>query len=329
VDQERTYRLIEHDFYGAAINTIEGLDQATATTVIQTLRKGDAYTCSDNPRTCELVAELTEAEMRQQAVQEWLAGNAEADELVRHSPHAMAEALELVAARLRTVPLETHVATTWLKVDFHVFTLDRHVTDEQRRAAVDLFASAFGGQATEVDHGHYQWGDNNVRVFASILRPATPPADLSTVVDESPDVFAEDLVEHRQVSGWKDKPGQCGVECACGTAFDGCASLAEAIELLDRHIADEAAKAGCEEPPPDRIAAQRVDEILVELNMLTLRPDEAFGVDWWEWVADQPEFDREATSNATGTSTLHLLDGTVLAWQGEPATWKRRAAVTA
>lgn len=327
MDQERTYRLVERDFYGRPINTIAGLDQTTASMVAHMLRKGNAYTCPETPRTCEIVAELTEAELIRQAAEEWLAGNVDADELVRHSPHAMAEALELVAARLRAIPWQTRVATTWMKVDFHVFTVDRNLTNDERRATVDLLAGALGGQATEVAHGHYKWGDDNVRIFGSIPQPTTPPAGLPTEVDEVPDVLAEDLAKHRQVSGWKDQPGQCGVECACGTVFDGFASLAEAVELLDRHIADEAAKADSAEPPSERIAEERVEEILAELNMLTRRPDEAARVDWWDWVADQPEFDREATSNTTDTGTLHLLDGTVLTWQGESATWKRQTAV--
>lgn len=286
MDEGRTYRLVEHDFYGRPINAIGGLDQTTAKMVANMLRQGDAYTRTETPRTCELVVEPTEAELIRQAAEAWLAGNVDADELVRHWPHAMAGAIELVAARLRTIPRETRVATTWLKVDFHVFTADRGITDDERRAAVDLFASAFGGQATEVTHGHYKWGDDNVRVFDSIPQPATPPAGLPTVVDEMPDVFAED-------------------------------------------IADEAAKAGSVAPPPERIAEERVDQIVTELNMLTRRPDEAAGVDWWDWVADQPEFDREATSNTTDSGALHLVDGTVLTWQGESATWKRQTAVAA
>jgi hypothetical protein len=329
VDQERSYRLVERDFYGRTINTIGGLDQTTANMVAHMLRKGDAYTCPETPRTCELVAEPTEAELIRQAAEAWLAGNVDGDELVRHSPHAMAEALELVAARLRTIPRGTRVATTWLKVDFHVFAVDRTLTNDERRAAVDLFAGALGGQATEVAHGHYKWGDDNVRVFGSIPQPIIPPAGLPTEVDEAHDVIGVDHAEHGQIRAWEDQPGQCGVECACGTAFDGFASLAEAVELLDRHIADEAAKAASVEPPPERIAEERVDQILAELNVLTRRPDEAAGVDWWDWVADQPEFDREATSNTTDTCTLHLLDGTVLTWHGESATWKRQMAVAA
>lgn len=43
--------------------------------------------------------------------------------------------------------------------------------------------------------------------------------------------------EHYEARGWKGtEPGTCGVECACGVAYDGFDSLAEAAELLARHI---------------------------------------------------------------------------------------------
>jgi hypothetical protein len=47
--------------------------------------------------------------------------------------------------------------------------------------------------------------------------------------------------EHSQVSGWVGPAGECGgagVECACGTIFDGFDTLAGAAEQLDQHIDD-------------------------------------------------------------------------------------------
>lgn len=49
-----------------------------------------------------------------------------------------------------------------------------------------------------------------------------------------------DTAKHQQVAGWGGIPGACGVECACGTTFDGFDSIAEALVLLDQHIADHA-----------------------------------------------------------------------------------------
>lgn len=43
---------------------------------------------------------------------------------------------------------------------------------------------------------------------------------------------------HFQVAGWTgDRPGDCGVECSCGTKFDGFDTIGEASVLLQQHIA--------------------------------------------------------------------------------------------
>lgn len=42
---------------------------------------------------------------------------------------------------------------------------------------------------------------------------------------------------HHEVAGWAGGPGACGIACACGIAYDGCDTLAEASMLLARHIA--------------------------------------------------------------------------------------------
>lgn len=102
-----------------------------------------------------------------------------------------------------------------------------------------------------------------------------------------------------------------------------CPSCGEPVRLLESgavgHAGDDQGNP-CEQP--SRIPAKRVDELLVELNKLTQFPAEA-RVDWWDWVTDVPEFDKEATAAAADTGELHLVDGTVLVWRGEPDKWKR------
>lgn len=49
--------------------------------------------------------------------------------------------------------------------------------------------------------------------------------------------------EHRQVAGWGGGGSACGAECACGVAFDGFDTMAEAGAILDSHIADASPKA--------------------------------------------------------------------------------------
>jgi hypothetical protein len=44
---------------------------------------------------------------------------------------------------------------------------------------------------------------------------------------------------HEQLAGWGGIPGECGVECACGTTFDGFDTLTDAKAQLDRHVRDE------------------------------------------------------------------------------------------
>lgn len=68
-------------------------------------------------------------------------------------------------------------------------------------------------------------------------RPAVPEPKRGTTCEELSD--DESAPEHAEVGGWKGEgPGTCGVECACGVTYDNFDSLAEASELLARHIAD-------------------------------------------------------------------------------------------
>jgi hypothetical protein len=52
---------------------------------------------------------------------------------------------------------------------------------------------------------------------------------------------------HEQLAGWGGIPGECGVECACGTTFDGFITLAEAKAQLDHHIEHAELVAGLRE----------------------------------------------------------------------------------
>jgi hypothetical protein len=63
--------------------------------------------------------------------------------------------------------------------------------------------------------------------------PPTPAAEELEMADEPPTQLV-----HRFAGGWKGTdPGSCGAECSCGDTYDGFDSLAEASELIDRHIA--------------------------------------------------------------------------------------------
>lgn len=75
--------------------------------------------------------------------------------------------------------------------------------------------------------------------------PASKPAK------KAPPAAAGGEPEHEQVSAWGGIRGECGAACACGTTFDNFDTLAEAIALLDQHIAD-AAQAPAAEPTPVR-----------------------------------------------------------------------------
>lgn len=78
--------------------------------------------------------------------------------------------------------------------------------------------------------------------------------DADEPVAEKPDPQSVECAEndkatvraHYESAGWAGPPGECGVECACGTTFDGFDTIAAAAALLDGHIAraDEAAGPG-------------------------------------------------------------------------------------
>lgn len=53
--------------------------------------------------------------------------------------------------------------------------------------------------------------------------------------------FQVRYAEHRHVASWIGAPGSAGVKCACGMISEGFDSVAEAMTLLDDHIAEQAA----------------------------------------------------------------------------------------
>lgn len=59
--------------------------------------------------------------------------------------------------------------------------------------------------------------------------------------DEEPGPATAPVADpHTQVRGWVGEPGECGVECSCGVAFDGFDTLGEAEALRALHAEAEA-----------------------------------------------------------------------------------------
>ncbi len=90
-------------------------------------------------------------------------------------------------------------------------------------------------------------------VDAADCPPADPGVAPDPAVAQSPALAApqepDPTPEHVASEAWKgDESGSCGVECACGVVFDGFDTLAEAAELLARHI---------ETPEPDDAAPSK------------------------------------------------------------------------
>jgi hypothetical protein len=74
---------------------------------------------------------------------------------------------------------------------------------------------------------------------------------------------AEPAAEHHHSGGWKGEgPGTCGAECVCGVTFDGFDTLAEAVELVERHVADplglDRSRADDEPDDPTPVSPARV-----------------------------------------------------------------------
>jgi hypothetical protein len=67
---------------------------------------------------------------------------------------------------------------------------------------------------------------------------AEPDSAAESMRDEAGSDEAGQATGHYQSAGWGGEPGQCGVECACGTTFDNFDTIAEAAALLDGHIND-------------------------------------------------------------------------------------------
>jgi hypothetical protein len=85
--------------------------------------------------------------------------------------------------------------------------------------------------------------------------------------------------EHTQVSGWVGPAGECGgagVECACGTIFDGFDTLAGAKEQLDQHI-DDCSKRAAEIDPAVRERAEFVAGLRELADWYAVHPEVPIG----------------------------------------------------
>lgn len=93
------------------------------------------------------------------------------------------------------------------------------------------------------------WGECNECRRLARLASETAGGDTAPVGagDAEPSAVGSEPVEiglgsgnpaHMQLSGWGGAAGGCGVSCACGVMFDGFDTIAEAAELLERHIAN-------------------------------------------------------------------------------------------
>lgn len=100
-----------------------------------------------------------------------------------------------------------------------------------------LHRLAAAGQVTIV--GTVEGG--NLWALTELVDTQTPgpvEADAApSAVPGSNSLIPAPIAAHYETGAWKgDKPGECGIECACGVTFDGFDSLAEAAECLARHI---------------------------------------------------------------------------------------------
>jgi hypothetical protein len=70
-------------------------------------------------------------------------------------------------------------------------------------------------------------------------RPAERDAELERLRAENARLQAQ-VVQHYHSGGWTtgNAPGSCGAQCACGVTFDGFDTYAEAVEMVQQHIAD-------------------------------------------------------------------------------------------
>ncbi len=112
---------------------------------------------------------------------------------------------------------------------------NQHWRDLQRAraqvAAHERWGDAFR-QVREAEH----WAtvpretpDSNAGGHSASIDPPTVPLPAHPLP----------IAKHYETGGWGGLPGECGVECACGTTFDGFDTIAEAAALLGRHIAAE------------------------------------------------------------------------------------------
>lgn len=80
---------------------------------------------------------------------------------------------------------------------------------------------------------------------------------------------------HKHIGGSAGGPGECSAECACGTTFDGFDTHAEAVALLEQHIADEAARPVS---PHEKLAAEQVAGLRALADFIEANPEQALSM---------------------------------------------------
>lgn len=207
-------------------------------------------------------------------------------------PLAPAEELRRAAAKLRATPDSGYSAqlANWLQV------AGDNMSDEGAYEAP--FCRADGGTFTEV----FIDGDCHVGLSSEW----TAALGLARAINAA--------------------AGENDAEFLCGAKFNG-AAFAEAMEALDKRIADER-----------RVPESRVKEILAHLNGMVVRDEpgthlvggveipcmqllcDAKLVEAVAWANSQPEVDA-AAGPLLGEANVLLKDGTLIEWDPEREVW--------
>jgi hypothetical protein len=99
--------------------------------------------------------------------------------------------------------------------------------------------------------------------FHSITVTGDAEGNLVTTVDPP---------EHKQVAGWGGGGTLCGMECACGTVFDGFDTFVEVREQLDRHIEDESSEPKAVMSDNEKLAAEQADGLRALADLIEANP---------------------------------------------------------
>lgn len=127
----------------------------------------------------------------------------------------------------------------------------RAIADETSRAGDSEGAPEASAIATTQPGDNALLGVEEVAGPAGVTDPATAPdgepdpcpagdPDCETGDDGSCHDGCKPPAEHTQVAGWVGGPGRAGVECSCGTTFDGFDTITEAETHRARHAGQEA-----------------------------------------------------------------------------------------